>query len=300
MGDKAKSHSDEVPNKRRQRTIGAPVEMSGKGLFSGNPVTISISPAEAEAGIVFRRTDLHGAPDIAAVSENAAHGEVRYTMLKAGEASVAMVEHLLAAANGLGIDNLLIEADAEEMPSLDGSAAPYVDAFERVGLQALDADKRVLQLDEKITVEADGASIEAEPSEKGLEINITLDYGNTFLGRQSLQVCVTPESFAREIAPARTYVLRPEIEYFRARGLGGGATVENTVIVEEDGGSPTALRFADECVRHKTLDLLGDLMLVGGPISARIRAEKSGHALNAQLAARIREAGLSGEDEYGP
>lgn len=295
MGIQTTSRSADKANLERQTTLGGRVELTGNGLFSGKPVRINLCPAEPDTGIVFRRTDIKGAPDILAVAENAALGEARYTNLKRENASVAMVEHLLAAANGLRVDNLLIEVDADEMPSLDGSAAPYVEAVDRAGLRELNAQRRVLSLKEKITVQSQDAVIEAEPCEKGLEINFTLDYGNKFLGRQSLMILVTPESFARDIASARTYVLRPEIEYFRARGIGGGATVENTVVVEEDGGSPTKLRFVDECVRHKVLDLIGDLALIGWPLCARISAEKSGHTLNARLAARIREAGLSNE-----
>jgi UDP-3-O-acyl N-acetylglucosamine deacetylase len=216
-------------------------------------------------------------------------GADRQVILGKGEARVAMVEHLLGAAAGLGVANLLVEVDAPELPILDGSARPYVDAFLAAGLITQDAPRLEFRPRAEITLNEGDASIAFSAGDNADELQVTyvLDYGAGYLKRQELTLRLSPEVFAREVAPARTYILRPEVQTFRERGLGGGATRDNLVIVEEDGASPAPLRFPDECVRHKILDLVGDLSLAGLALSGRIVAYKAGHRLHLGLARTI-------------
>jgi UDP-3-O-acyl N-acetylglucosamine deacetylase len=235
------------------------------------------------------RADLPGQPRIPAVIANVPPTPQRWTALRNGEAEVRMVEHLLAALFGLGIDNLLIESTALEMPVGDGSAKTFTEAFLSAGLRELDAPRRRVQLRRPIVVMESDVVLAAGPSSAGLSVTYILDYGQHFLRCQSLTLEVTREMFLDGIAGARTYVLRPEVDAFIKLGLGRGATPENTIVLEEDGSLSAAARFPDECVRHKILDLLGDLLLSGSFISARVIGYKSGHATNIRLAKAIAE-----------
>jgi len=271
-----------------QQTVASTVTLRGRGLFSGRPCTLTLGPAPAGTGVVFQRTDLPGRPCSRLDLEHLVPLE-RCTGVAVDGRTVALVEHLLAALAGLGVDNLHVAVDSDELPCLDGSARPYAEALRHAGLVAQAAPARILRLSEPIEVSERDARLIARPAPAVLEMAFTLDYGGRFVGRQTFRARVTGDTFLRDIAPARTYVLRPEIEALLRRGLGGGATAENVVIVEEDGTSPTALRFEDECVRHKVLDLLGDLAGIGARLRAVVEAERSGHRLNLRLARALAE-----------
>jgi UDP-3-O-[3-hydroxymyristoyl] N-acetylglucosamine deacetylase / 3-hydroxyacyl-[acyl-carrier-protein] dehydratase len=271
---------------RPQRTILAEIGLEGLALFSGKLARLRLLPGEANAGIVFRRVDLPGRPSARVCPGNLAPSH-RNTALRVGNGTVHLVEHLLAAAAGVGVDNLVVEIDADEVPCLDGSTLPFYRALTQAGVVSQNVPVQEVVLDESVEVAADDSRLTAHPSTGGLSVEYTLDYGERFLRRQSVSFTLESATFGREVAPARTFVLRPEIEKFRQAGLGGGATSENVVIVEEDGSSPTPLRFPDECARHKVLDLLGDVQFLGAPLRARIVAYKAGHSLNALLVRRI-------------
>ncbi len=274
---------------KQQCTLAEPVEISGVGLFGGAPARVRCLPAEADSGVTFVRTDVDGRPRIRASIENVP-GPERWTALRSGGVEVRMVEHLLAALCGLGIDNMVVEVDAAEMPAGDGSAQTYVEPLLRAGLRPLGVPRMRFDLPQPIMISLGDVALVAAPQDQGLTVTYILDYGRRFVGAQCLTFAVTEDSFVREIATARTFVLRPEVDAFIKQGLGKGATPENTLVLEEDGRTSSELRFPEECVRHKILDLLGDLFLVGAPLSARIVGYKSGHVANVLLAKAIREA----------
>jgi UDP-3-O-[3-hydroxymyristoyl] N-acetylglucosamine deacetylase/3-hydroxyacyl-[acyl-carrier-protein] dehydratase len=271
-----------------QHTIAQPVRLDGQGLFSGQPVEVAFTPAPPHHGIVFVRRDLNHAPIPALV-----HYVVkrpRRTALKNGEAEVHTVEHVLSALAGLGIDNLTIELTAGELPNLDGSALPYIDALQSAGLRAQeDAPRRVLKVKEPIVVKVEDAVIAALPcDEPAMQVFYELDYGNGGpLGRQVRHFDMAGDDYVRDIAPARTFALEAEARELRARGVGSHLTEKDVLILGDQGPIGNELRFDDEPVRHKVLDLIGDLYLVGAPIQGRIVAYKSGHPLNHLLARKL-------------
>jgi len=202
-----------------------------------------------------------------------------------------MVEHLLSAAYGLGVDNLTVEAWGDELPVGDGSAMTFVELILKGGVAEQRAACEVLAPAAAVSVSEGEATLEALPYAEGLRVTYTLDYKGRFLGRQTLTVDVTEASYLAEIAPAKTYVLRPEIQAFLDMGMGRGATDENILIVEESGAVIGKPRFDDECVRHKIVDILGDLCLVRRPLRAHVVGRRSGHAANHLLAARLMAMG---------
>lgn len=275
-----------------QQTLEKSVEIQGVGLFLGAPVALRCLPAEPNAGIRFVRVDLSGRPFVPALADFVQASD-RCTTLKNGEAEVFMVEHLLAAAAGLGIDNMIVETDAAEMPIGDGSALTYTEAFLDAGLRPQDAERRWMAPESPLTFAEGDVTIAAAPRAEGLLATYVLDFGRQFVKTQAATFEIDRETFLREIAPARTFVLRPEVDAFIQKGLGKGATVENTVVLEMNGDVSVDLRFADECVRHKLLDMIGDLSLAGAPLRGRVLGFKSGHAANIRLARAIRESCLT-------
>ncbi len=273
----------------KQCTIAGQVEVSGVGLFLGQPVRVRFLPAPAGHGVVFQRTDLPARPRVAANVANVPPAQ-RWTALKQGEAEVRMVEHVLAALAGLGIDNCLVESDAAEMPVGDGSALCFVSPLVKAGIVEQDSPRRRLTPERALGVTEKEVTLVALPQPGRLTITYVLDYGKHFIKSQALTLEIDRDTFIREIAPARTYVLRPEVDAFIKSGLGRGATPENTVVLEEDGKLSVPARLPDECVRHKILDMMGDLYLAGGPLSARVLGYKSGHATNVRLARAISDA----------
>jgi UDP-3-O-acyl N-acetylglucosamine deacetylase len=274
---------------RRQRTVARAVECSGTGLHTGATVQARVLPASEDTGVVFVRTDLEGAPRVAATAENRV-AYARRTALERGGAEVHTVEHLLSAAAGLGIDNLVIELSAFEAPGLDGSARGWVELLRGAGSVEQAAPVRELAVRERVTVEGEnGATLTAEPWPHGLKLTYTLDYPVRSLGRQTVEFEITEDRYAREVAPARTFALEAEALLLRELGLGLGANYENTLVFSEDGVIQNTLRFPDEAARHKLLDLLGDLSLLGRSLRGHVTAVKSGHELNLALVKKLLE-----------
>jgi UDP-3-O-acyl N-acetylglucosamine deacetylase len=273
---------------RSQRTLAAPAEMSGPGLHEGQRVTVRLLPAPPGTGIVFRRVDLDGAPQVVVAPDSLGEA-ARRTQLVHGSAEVHTVEHLLAALVSVPIDNVLVELDGPELPGLDGSALPWVLALRAAGDVAQSTPRRSLRLARRVSVETGGATLVAEPLDRpALELHYTLDYTAHGLPLQRVSASFPGTDFAAELAPARTFVLAAEAAALQAAGLGRGATAENTVVLEP-GGRPASgsLRFPDEPARHKMLDLLGDLALLGADLQARVTAVKSGHRAHHELVRRL-------------
>jgi len=270
---------------RKQRSISQPYELAGVGLHTGRATTIRILPAPADHGVVFVRTDLPDRPhipgDVDYVDTSGRRTSIRYE-----GAEVHTVEHLLSACHALSIDNLVVEMDGPEMPGLDGSALPFVEAIRAARPVDLDTDRKDFQLLQPLAVSSPGgeASIVALPAERGLTFSYTLDYAeNPFVGAQYHWVRLAESTFVNEVAPARTFCMEHEAAQLKAAGLGQGATYENTLVFGEKGPIENRLRFPDEPVRHKLLDLIGDFFLLNLDLHARIVATKAGHELNALM-----------------
>ena len=271
----------------RQRTIESIVELRGPSLFSGAEAILRLRPAEPNTGVVFVRTDIEGRPRVPASTDFVTH-HMRRTSLKNGEAEIECVEHFMAALAGLRIDNVEAEVSGKELPVGDGSAKAFVDLVRDAGIVEQDEPKRPFTVRDAISVTENDASVVALPNPRGLALSYTLEYENLPFDTQFFSLTVTEEDFVEQLAPARTFCLRSEVEKYRPYVK--GANTDNTVVIEDDGTFRCPLRFPDECVRHKTLDLLGDLYLATAPIAGRVVAVKSGHTLNARLATRIAEA----------
>jgi len=273
----------------KQHTLAQAAEVAGTGLFLGKNARVRLLPADPGAGITFVRTDLPGAPRVEALATNVPPAQ-RWTALKKGPAEVQMIEHVLSALAGLGVDNVVIETDSAEMPCGDGSAQAWVAPILNAGLREQDAPRRRINIDRPYAIVEKDVAITAAPMPEGLLITYVLDYGQMFVKSQVHTLLVTRDSYIREIAPARTYVLRPEVDAFIKMGMGRGATPENTVVLEQDGSYSVPLRFPDECARHKILDMIGDLSLAGAPFNGRLVGYKSGHGANGRLARAIMDA----------
>ncbi len=265
-----------------QKTIKNEVEISGLGIHTGEKVTMRLKPSRPDRGVVFVRTDLPGRPSVPAEASLFTFRQ-RCTALKRGDAEVRTVEHLLAALHGLEIDNLIVEIDGLEVPNVDGSAAPFVQKLKEAGIEEQPVKKRVYVVRKPIAVSEGDITLVALPAQSGLTISYTLDYDIPSLRSQYLSLKLTPEAFEREIASARTFCLSREVEDLQNAGLGKGATYQNTLVVNEKGVVNTHLRFPDEFVRHKVLDLIGDLFLMKASIQAHILSNKSGHPTNVKL-----------------
>ena len=265
-----------------RRTLAGSAELSGTGLHTGAQTTVRLSAGEPGTGILFRRTDLTGAPTVPARTGQVAATE-RRTGLAAGTVVVQTVEHLLAAAHALEIDDLLIELDGPEPPILDGSFLPWLDALERAGIGEREGDPSVVRVTQPFTVEEGDASYVVAPG-KGLRITATIEWDHPVIGRQSASYDISPESFRREIAPARTFGFMHEVEALQKRGLLQGASPEMAVVLSDREVATGKLRWPDEFVRHKIGDILGDLALLGARIEGHIIAEKPSHQGNVALA----------------
>ncbi|NUQ44947.1 MAG: UDP-3-O-[3-hydroxymyristoyl] N-acetylglucosamine deacetylase [Phycisphaerae bacterium] len=280
-----------MPSLKPQCTIEKTAEIRGRGLFTGEQVTLRFNPAPADSGIVFVRADAPSPVRIPAHVENVTKRS-RRTSLRNGTLSIETVEHCLAAMHGLGIDNVEIELTGGELPGGDGSSQVFVDALQSAGIVDLPAERHPLVIDQTIRVAEGDAELIALPgSPEELNILYDLDYGDSGpIRRQIYALRLSPESFCREIAPARTFVLEEEAQQFRAAGLGLHLTYSDLVVIGQNGVVENEFRFENECVRHKILDLIGDLMLAGRPIYGKIIARKSGHSLNHELVRKLLEA----------
>jgi UDP-3-O-[3-hydroxymyristoyl] N-acetylglucosamine deacetylase len=271
---------------RAQSTLSRPLRISGVGLHTGRHVEALLSPAPADHGVVFYRSDVD--LFIPALIEEAGALDHATTLGPRGH-EVGTVEHLLSAAVGLGLDNLLVEVNGPEVPVLDGSALPWVKAIRHAGLVRQAAPIRPFTPPRSMTLTGSGGKrIEVRPARE-LRITYTIDFAHPAVGRQSITVVPTPDSYARHLAPARTFGFLAEYEALKAHGLARGASMTNCIVVGAEGVENGALRFPDEFVRHKALDLVGDLALVGRPVLAHVIVQRGGHALHAQLARALRD-----------
>ena len=271
-----------------QRTLRRPVSCSGIGLHSGNKVTLSLKPAPADYGIRFQRADLGGLEVPATVTHL---GAIQLaTGLTREAVSVETVEHLLAALTALGIDNVIVELNSPEVPIMDGSAAPFVYLIlNEAGVRTLTAPKKFLKVLRPISLSQGDKRIALYPSDH-FKVTYSISFDHPLIRHQSRTMRITDETFVEDIAPARTFGFLKEVEMLRQRGLALGGSLENAIVLGETGVlNQNALRFEDEFVRHKILDAIGDLSLVGYPVIGHLVAHRAGHALHTAFAARILE-----------
>jgi UDP-3-O-[3-hydroxymyristoyl] N-acetylglucosamine deacetylase len=269
-----------------QRTIRRQVSCVGIGLHSGNKVNLTLKPAPADFGIRFRRTDL-GSHELPATVQHLA-GIQLATGLASKELSVETVEHLLAALVSVGIDNLLIELNSPEVPIMDGSAAPFIYLIHEAGVKRLQTPRKYLKIVRPIAISRGDKRIALFPSDH-FKVTYSISYDHPLLRHQSRTLRITEESFAEEIAPARTFTFLKDVEMLRQNGLALGGSLENAIVLGETGVLNNALRYEDEFVRHKILDAVGDLALVGYPVIGHLVAHRAGHALHTEFAGKILE-----------
>jgi len=279
----------------KQKTIVNPVTLKGTGIHTGNKVSVTLKPAAVDSGITFIRTDISGAVRIKAnVGSLLSAPLSRRSSIGNDQADIQTIEHLMAALSSLGIDNLDVQIDNNEVPGLDGSAINFVEALEKAGLMQQDAPRYVYTVKEPICVQEGTSSITVLP-DKEFKVSYTLNYDHPLLAAQYLEVTVNAETFKTAIASARTFCLETEASQLQNQGLGLGANYENTLVVGKTGVIKNKLRFNDEFVRHKILDLIGDLYLAGCPINGHVVALKSGHSLNLKIAQKIYEQRMSAQ-----
>jgi UDP-3-O-[3-hydroxymyristoyl] N-acetylglucosamine deacetylase/3-hydroxyacyl-[acyl-carrier-protein] dehydratase len=278
------------PGARRQRTIASQATVAGKGLMLGVDATLSILPAPPDHGIVFERTDLDRPVIIPALVSNVIPNS-RRTTLKAGDVTIETVEHCMSALRGLGIDNALLRLHGPELPCGDGSAMPFVEPVRTAGIAEQDAPRRTFRLSETVSVTEGDASITAIPADSpgGMRVMYDLDYGPnaTRIPHQAWSFDPDRDDYAREIAPARTFSLREEAEALWQAGLCRHLTPRDVLVIGDDGPIQNEYRFPEEPVRHKVLDAIGDLALVGTVVECQVIANRSGHGLNRQLGMKL-------------
>jgi UDP-3-O-[3-hydroxymyristoyl] N-acetylglucosamine deacetylase / 3-hydroxyacyl-[acyl-carrier-protein] dehydratase len=279
-----------------QKTIKTEATVSGRGLFSGKDAKVVFRPAPPDYGIVFVRVDLPQPVQINALATNVDQ-QSRRTTIKNGTVTIDTIEHCLAAINALGIDNLIIEVNAPELPDPTCSSEEFYKALKNAGYTEQQADRKEFVITEPITLTTPDASIYALPyPDEGLNIIYDLDYtGHTGIGRQIYSCKLTPEGFEKNLAPARTFLLEAEAKQFQARGIGSHLGPRQILVISSDGPIKNKFIFPNECVRHKIVDLIGDLALVGRVIRGRIVAYKSGHALNHELARKLYDAAVAAD-----
>ena len=268
---------------RPQRTLRTAAGVHGRGSWSGRENRVELRPAAVGSGVVFVRGDLDPPSSVPAVVGAVVEARNR-TKIVRGSASVHLIEHVMSALAGLGVDNCTIVVSAEELPGMDGSSRDFVAAIERAGIVGQEAAVIPLTVRENVRVGDAACWIEAGPPRfPGLSIDYMLDYGPGPIGRQQLDIDVTPDAYRAELCDARTFISVDDAARLRAAGLGATVSPGDLVVFAAEGPVGTALRWPDECVRHKVLDAVGDLALAGRPLHAHVRAHRSGHALNAGL-----------------
>ncbi len=271
-----------------QQTLRSPVEFGGIGLHTGEHATVRILPAPANKGIVFRRVDLDNFELLADVASVA---RVAYaTTLMSRGVWISTVEHLLSALYGIGIDNAYIELDNFEVPILDGSALPYTEAIARVGVVTQRALRQYIRITKPFVLKEGEKTLGIYPSDT-FSIKYAIDFPHPLIGKQSIEVQLVGSNYAKSIAPARTFGFYREVEQLQAGGLIRGGSLDNAIVLTEAGMlNDTSLRFADEFVRHTTLDLLGDFALIGQPVLGSLIANRAGHALHTRFVAELLES----------
>jgi len=267
----------------KQRTLKNAIRATGVGLHTGEKVYLTLLPAPVDTGIVFRRVDLDPVVEIAAKAENVGDTTLSTTLMK-GDVRVSTVEHLLSAMAGMGIDNAIVEVSAAEVPIMDGSAGPFVFLIQSAGIEEQNAAKKFIRIKRSVTVVDGDKQASFQPFD-GFKVSFSIDFDHPVFADRTLQAEVdfSSTSFVKEVSRARTFGFMHEIEYLRSKGLAKGGSVDNAIVVDEyrilneDG-----LRYEDEFVKHKILDAIGDLYLLGNSLIGEFKAHKSGHALNNQ------------------
>jgi len=265
----------------KQRTLKNVIRATGVGLHTGDKVYLTLHPAEPDTGIVFRRTDLDPVVEIEAKAENVGDTKLSTTLMN-GDVRVSTVEHLMSAFAGLGIDNLIVDVSGPEVPIMDGSASPFVFLLQSAGIREQDAAKKFIRVTRDVTIQQDDKAVTFKPFD-GFKVNFEIDFDHPVFKTQVLTASVdfSSTSFVKEVSRARTFGFMHEFEYLRSVGLARGGSFENAIVVDdlkilnEDG-----LRYEDEFVKHKILDAIGDLYLLGNSLIGEFSAHKSGHALN--------------------
>ncbi len=267
----------------KQTTLRDQVAVSGVGVHSGSPVTLTLNPADDNTGIVFQRVAADGSlereirADVRAVTAT----EFATVLGDSSGPLCSTAEHLLAALRGLGVDNVVVEIDGPEVPIMDGSAAPFVDAIDQAGLTARALPRRYIEVIKPVRVSKDGALGELRPYQHGFRVEAEIEFNHPLIGRQALALDIEADTFRRELARARTFGFMKDVAKLWSAGYALGASFENTLVITEDRVlNPEGLRYADEFVRHKMLDAIGDLALAGQPLLAAYRTVRGGHKLN--------------------
>ena len=279
IGDKIRK--EQAKELRKQTTVGEQFSATGVGLHSASPVKVTVRPAPAYTGYLFRRTDLNDF-EIPASPEYVSHVSYATTLMKSG-VMISTVEHLLSALLGCGVDNAIIDVDSLEVPILDGSSREWVSLIEGVGIVELEAPRAYLRVRKRIEVSEKNRTMSIEPADE-FRITCEIDFNHPMIGLQQREISFRLGNYAREIAPARTFGFVHELELLRQNGLARGGSLDNAIALTPEGIlNPDPLRFEDEFVRHKILDIIGDLALAGMPILGHVRASRSGHGLHTML-----------------
>lgn len=269
-----------------QQTLRQAVSFRGIGLHTGKPAEMTLHPAEPDTGIVFVRSDLDRDLRVPAQADRVQFNEVRQTSLMVGKGVIRTIEHVMAVFHGVGIDNVMVEVDGEELPGLDGSAKEFTETVSKTGLVTQEVPRKFIEIQEPVYVDHGDQSIIVLPS-PNLVISYTLSYRHQDLSDQFLSLRILPEIFEREVAPARTFCLKEEAKLLQASGFGKGANTTNTLVFERNLPLENTLRFDNEACRHKIMDLLGDLFLLGSFLKGHVIATRSGHTLNLELVRKI-------------
>jgi len=266
----------------RQTTLRAQATVTGVGVHSGSPVSLTIGPASIDAGFVFIRTGLDGRDrEIRATVDSVVATDFATVLGDRESPLVSTAEHVLAALRGMGVDNATIEIDGPEVPIMDGSAAAFVTAIDQAGIVTQSAPRRFIQVLKTVKVMMGESFGELRPYASGFRAEVEIDFANPVIGRQSYSLDLSPEGFRRELSRARTFGCMNDVARLWSSGFALGASFENTVVFDDERlVNPEGLRYADECVRHKTLDVVGDLALAGRPLLGAYRSFRGGHKLN--------------------
>lgn len=280
----------------KQRTLAQPATFKGIGLHSGQEAAVTVHPAPADSGLAIR-----AGGSTVKLNPGMSEGTRACNIVRLdADHAVMTVEHLLSGLWGMGVDNAVVEFDGPETPGLDGSALEFAEGAAKAGIQEQDAERKVFIPKEAVSVGGDDAGVAAYPSKDGkFRVTYVLDYPQSALARGTVSMEITPDSFLKDVAPARTFVMKELVEPMRAAGLGKGANAQNTLVIDGDAVVDNRFRLADELVRHKILDLVGDLSILNRRLGVHIVANKSGHALNIELAKALRSQMLRQENPNG-
>jgi UDP-3-O-[3-hydroxymyristoyl] N-acetylglucosamine deacetylase len=270
----------------RQTTLKRAVSISGHGLHTGEPSNITLNPAPAYTGYVFRRTDLNNF-EIPAAPQFVARVSYATTLMRQG-VMIATVEHLLAALAGSQVDNCIVDVDSLEVPIADGSAEPFIEMIEQAGVAKLEAPRQFLRVLKHVEVSQSDRRMSISPAES-FSISCLIEFPHPMIGTQRRDIELTNGQFASQVAPARTFGFLAEVEALRNLGLARGGSLENAIVLTPEGGimNREGLRFADEFVRHKIIDIIGDLALFGMPVLGHVVAERTGHGVHTALVSRV-------------